>query len=396
MSLYLCKIMSSASKLNFNNTTIAFSHKSNMELKKARLLFKSFGYNWLLAAGPVLAKIAIHAGFKGVIKSTVFEQFCGGENLAECKKWIQQLASRNVGTILDYSVEGEEEEEIFDETCSEIMRTIDMAAGNENIPFTVFKTTGIGRFGLLEKVSQGLMLSEEDEEEYNKLKERFEGICQNAHDKDVRVFVDAEETWIQPAIDALAEAMMYKYNTDKAIVYNTIQLYRWDRLEYLQRTIKNSAHFLGFKLVRGAYMEKEAARAIEKGYDNPIQPSKLACDNDYNEAIKICIEQLDKVSICVGTHNEKSSKYCAELMDEYGIDKNDERIYFSQLYGMSDHISFNLSEANYKVAKYLPYGPVAAVVPYLTRRAQENTSAAGQAGRELTLINNELRARAKS
>jgi len=388
--------MSQESPLNFNNTKIAFSHKSVAELKKAKLLFNSFSYKWLLKVGPGMAKLAVFAGLKGVVKSTIFDQFCGGESIPECNKAIALLASRNVGTILDYSVEGEEEEAVFEETCEEIKRTIEIAAGNEDIPFSVFKTTGIGRFDLLEKVSAGHFLDKDDEIEYGKVKVRFESICQLAHDKNVRLFVDAEESWIQPAIDALAEAMMYKYNTESCIVYNTIQLYRKDRLAYLKHQITSKNHFLGFKLVRGAYMEKEAERAEEMGYENPIQPNKVACDKDYDLAIDVCLENIEKVSICVGTHNEKSSLHCVDLMKEKGIANDDTRIYFSQLFGMSDHISFNLSDANYKVAKYLPYGPVSSVVPYLTRRAQENSSVAGQVGRELTLINNELKSRMRS
>ena len=385
--------MAEKDQLNFNNTKIAFSHKSAHDLKKARLLFNSFSYKWLLKAGPSMAKMALGFGFKGIIKSTIFDQFCGGETIRECKKAIDLLASRNVGTILDYSVEGEEDEKTFQETCSEIKRTIDVASGNDKISFSVFKTTGIGRFDLLAKVSSGKALNKAEEQDYSIVKERFESICKHAYEADVHLFVDAEESWIQPAIDALTEQMMFKYNIKKSIVFNTIQLYRKDRLAYLKNQIKTKNHFMGFKLVRGAYMEKEAARAKELGYENPIQPNKESCDKDYDEAINYCLEHIEKVSICVGTHNEKSSLYCVQRMSELGLENSDSRVYFSQLFGMSDHISFNLSNANYKVAKYLPYGPVSAVVPYLTRRAQENSSVAGQAGRELSLINKELKNR---
>jgi proline dehydrogenase len=304
------------------------------------------------------------------------------------------LSESGIGTILDYSVEGEETEAVFDHTGAEIIRTILAAANNPDIPFSVFKTTGIIRFALLEKKSSGLQLNETEQEEWNRGRNRFEQICQAAADNNVRIFVDAEESWIQPAIDALTEEMMEKMNRQKAIVYNTIQLYRHDRLEYLKHQITGTMHFLGFKLVRGAYMEKERERAKQLGYTSPIQPDKQAADRDYDEALKQCVHHIDRVSICAGTHNENSSALLMDLMQEKGIEPADQRVYFSQLLGMSDHISFNLSNAGYNVAKYVPYGPVKAVIPYLTRRARENSSVAGQMGRELSLIEKELKRRA--
>jgi len=383
-------------KVQFNDTKVAFAHKTNGQLKKARLLFKSFNFPGLLSAGPFLAKAAVALGFKGVIKNTIFEQFCGGEDIDTCKHTIQHLAASGVGTILDYSVEGEETEAVFDYTGAEIIRTILAAANNSDIPFSVFKTTGIIRFALLEKKSAGTTLSPEEHEEWERGKNRFEQICNAAAENKVRIFVDAEESWIQTAIDSLTEEMMEKFNAHEAIVYNTIQLYRHDRLEYLKHQITGTMHFLGFKLVRGAYMEKEMARAAQMGYPNPIQPNKQATDHDYNEALKQCIHHIDRVSICAGTHNEESSALLLELMGEKGIEPGDKRVYFSQLLGMSDHISFNLSHLGYNVAKYVPYGPVKAVIPYLTRRARENSSVAGQMGRELALIENELKRRAKA
>jgi len=382
-------------QVDFSNTDIAFRHMSDTQLKKASLLFRSFNYPWLLTAGPGLAKAALALGMKGFIKSTIFEQFCGGENINECNTTINRLSSSGIGTILDYSVEGEETEAVFDETCAEIIKTIETAAGNAKIPFSVFKTTGIIRFAMLEKKSSGATLSETEQAEWNRGKARFEKICQTASDHDVRLFVDAEESWIQPAIDKLTEKMMTKFNHHKAIIYNTIQLYRHDRLAYLKNQIVDMTCFLGFKLVRGAYMEKERERAVAMGYENPIQPDKNQTDRDYKEALKHCVHHADRVSICAGTHNEESSQYLMQLMAEKGLQNDDKRIYFSQLLGMSDHISYNLSDAGYNVAKYVPYGPVKAVIPYLTRRAQENSSVAGQVGRELRLISTELKRRKK-
>jgi proline dehydrogenase len=381
------------SNISFQDTATAFAHKTDKDLGRARLLFRSFDYPILLKWGPGLAKIAVSLGFKFVIKDTIFKQFCGGENIQECNHAIQQLAKSGIGTILDYSVEGEESELVFVSTAAEIKKTIDMAHGNASIPFAVFKVTGIIDSHVLEKVSSNIELSESEQTLWDNGKARFFDICFHAQKNDVRLFIDAEESWIQLAIDQLAEQAMGEINTTKALIYNTVQLYRHDRLAYLKDQIKTISGFLGFKLVRGAYMEKERARAIEFGYQDPIQPNKESTDRDYNEALKFCIENSDKVSICVGTHNENSSMLGVQLMLEKGLDKTDTRVYFSQLLGMSDHISFNLSHSKYNVAKYVPYGPVNAVIPYLTRRAQENSSVAGQMGRELGLIDTEIKRR---
>jgi proline dehydrogenase len=381
------------SNISFQDTATAFAHKTDKDLSRARLLFRSFDYPILLKWGPGLAKIAVSLGFKFVIKDTIFKQFCGGENIQECNHAIQQLAKSGIGTILDYSVEGEESEFVFISTAAEIKKTIDMAHGNVSIPFAVFKVTGIIDSHVLEKVSSNIELSESAQTLWEKGKSRFFDICYHAQKNDVRLFIDAEESWIQLAIDQLAEQAMREINTTKALIYNTVQLYRHDRLDYLKDQIKSTSGFLGFKLVRGAYMEKERARAIEFGYQDPIQPNKESTDRDYNEALKFCIENSDKVSICAGTHNENSSMLGVQIMAENGLDKTDTRVYFSQLLGMSDHISFNLSHSKYNVAKYVPYGPVNAVIPYLTRRAQENSSVAGQMGRELGLIDTEIKRR---
>ncbi|KAB2916450.1 MAG: proline dehydrogenase [Bacteroidetes bacterium] len=383
---------------SFDDTQIAFKLKSDAELKKAHLLFRFFGFKWLIAAGPILtsAAFALRLPIKPLIKNTIFAQFCGGENIDECKHASDQLWKQHVSTILDYSVEGAEEEAVFDQTATEIIKTIDKAAESENISFSVFKVTGIGRFALLEKLNFSRPLTPDEVAEKQRVEARFDKICAHAYEKGVRLLVDAEETWIQEAIDRMTMDAMCKYNKERAIIYNTLQLYRHDRVEFLKRSIANAIGHdchAGFKLVRGAYMEKERKRAQEKGYLSPIQPDKESADKDYNAALKICMEHIDRVSICAGTHNEESCYYLARLMEANEIAPSDERIYFSQLLGMSDHISFNLSNAGYNVAKYVPYGPVKAVLPYLTRRAQENSSVAGQAGRELTLIERELKRR---
>jgi proline dehydrogenase len=305
----------------------------------------------------------------------------------------------NVGTILDYSVEGEEQEIVFEDTAKEIILTIEKAAGNPAIPFSVFKVTGVARFALLQKLNAKEKLTEEELLEFERVKQRIKAICQRAFELNVRIFIDAEESWIQDTIDGLALGMMLLYNTDRAIVFNTIQFYRHDRLEFLKKSIahaKEVGYFYGVKLVRGAYMEKEAERASNQGYPNPIQPSKQHSDNDYNAGLKICIENISLVSICAGTHNQQSCEYLIELMRQHQITANDQRVYFSQLYGMSDNLSYNLGNAGYCVAKYLPYGPVKSVLPYLFRRAQENTSVKGQAGRELSLITAELQRRKRA
>ncbi|MBI3233034.1 MAG: proline dehydrogenase family protein [Bacteroidetes bacterium] len=383
---------------SFNNTEIAFQSKSNSALNKAHLLFKSLGISWLVNSGPGLLKFAygIHLPINGLIKKTIFSQFCGGENINECQKAIEELNKYHVGTILDYSVEGEETTEAFEATAKETIQTINKAAGNPAIPFSVFKVTGVARFELLENWSTGKPLSESDQKEFDITYNRIKNICEHAHNKNVRIFIDAEETWIQPAIDYIAEQMMELYNKEKCIVYNTLQLYRHDRLQYLKdahKVASDKKYFLGVKLVRGAYMEKERQRAIDKGYPSPIQPDKASSDRDYNATLDYCISHLQNICVCAGTHNEDSSYKLAQLMKENGIKNNDQRIYFSQLLGMSDHISFNLAKAGYNVAKYVPYGPVKSVLPYLIRRAQENSSAKGQAGRELTLIETELKRR---
>lgn len=386
--------VSPGKKINFDNTEVAFRNKSKSELNSAFWLFKVMSSNFLTQVGPPVTNLFLNIGLpiQGLIKSTIFKQFCGGETIAECETTIKQLGESGVGTILDYSVEGEDEEHVFDYTCAEIIRTIDRAAGDKRVPITVFKITGIARFALLEKLDLKLELSADEKAEFEKVKHRCERICRTAFEKKVPVMIDAEETWIQETIDSLALDMMILFNKEKLIIYNTYQLYRHDKLADLKADhliAKEAGFILGAKIVRGAYMEKERKRAAEKGYPSPIQPDKKSTDLDYNAAITYVVENIEQIGLVCGTHNEKSCGILAELLNTHQISHHHPHVYFSQLLGMSDNLSFNLSDAGYNVAKYVPYGPVKAVMPYLFRRAQENTSIAGQTSRELDLITRE-------
>jgi proline dehydrogenase len=384
--------------LSFENTEIAFKHASNADLNRAYWLFKAINNNFLVKIGPGMTNFAMNIGLpiKGIIKATIFKQFCGGETIAECDTAIKNLYSGGVGTILDYSVEGEEEESVFDFTRDEIIRTIERATGDPAIPITVFKVTGVGRFGLLEKLDAKAPLTPAEEQEWEKVQARVLAICQKAFQNGVPVMIDAEESWIQVTIDELALSMKRRFNKERAIVYNTYQIYRHDKLAGLKLDFdiaRTEEFFLGVKIVRGAYMEKERKRAQEQGYASPIQPDKQSADRDYNEALRFCIEHVDKVALVAGTHNEASCRLLADLLNQLNIPHNHPHVYFSQLLGMSDNLSFNLASAGYNVVKYVPYGPVKAVLPYLFRRAQENTSIAGQMGRELGMIIKERKRR---
>lgn len=385
--------------VSFDNTQIAFISKSDSDLKQSYWLFKLIGNPTLVKYGGGLAPLGLKLGFKGLIKSTIFKQFVGGENIADCNKTIEQLGKYNIGTILDYSVEGKESETDFDNCCKETIETIHRAKNDKNIPFSVFKVTGLARFALLEKVTAKQNLSSEESAEYERVRERVRKICEEAYTNKQPLFIDAEESWIQQAIDDLANENMARYNKNEAIVYNTFQLYRKDRLAYLKTSLemgKTNGYHVGAKLVRGAYMEKERARAAEMNYPSPIQDTKANSDKDYDLAVEFCVENIDRMGLCAGTHNEKSSLLLVDLMKKKNIVANDKRIFFSQLLGMSDHISYNLSQNGYNVAKYVPYGPVKEVLPYLIRRAQENTSVKGQTGRELSLIIKEKERRSKA
>ena len=384
--------------LTFSNTKVAFQHMSDAEVKKAKFIFSIFNFSFLVKYGPGLSTFCLKIGLpiKGIIKNTVFWQFCGGETIDECDYTVNNLWKNRVGTILDYSVEGHEDEASFEVNVKEIKSTILKAKGKPQYPFCVFKPTGIASVTLLEKVDAGIKLDNDELNEFYNTKKRFETLCQVAADSDMRLFVDAELSWMQKTVDTLVNEMMAKHNQQKALIFNTVQLYKKDQVELMKKWIaeaREKKYFVGFKLVRGAYMEKEAERALKMGYPNPINETKEDSHRDYNEAIKLCFDNCDIVSVCAGTHNEESSLYLAKLMNEGEIENNDSRFWFAQLFGMSDTISFNLAAKGYNVVKYLPYGPIKAVMPYLGRRAKENSSMAGHMGRELALLVQELKRR---
>jgi proline dehydrogenase len=383
--------MTEKRSLSFENTEIAFRHATNTDLKRAYWLFKIINVNFLVKIGPPITNFAVKIGLPitGIIKATIFKHFCGGETIRECEDTIKSLEHGGVGTILDYSVEGEDDEQVFDETRDEIIRTIKRAAKDRAIPLTVFKVTGVGRFGLLEKLDAKETLTDAEQQEWQKAKARVLDICEKAHSVNIPVMIDAEETWIQDTIDQLSLDMMRRFNKNKCIVYNTYQLYRHDKLDSLMddnETAVKEKFILGAKLVRGAYMEKERKRAEEKGYPSPIQATKEASDKDYNLALDYCTDNISSIAFVAGTHNEDSCRLLTNLLEKKNIEHKTSHVYFSQLLGMSDNLSFNLADAGYNVAKYVPYGPIKAVLPYLFRRAQENTAIAGQMSRELGLI----------
>lgn len=378
----------------FNNTQVAFSLKSDTELDRAYFLFKMISNQPLVRIGTAVTNFALKANLpvEGLIRATVFDHFCGGVNEVDCLSVVDKMYTKGVSSVLDYSVEGKEEEDQFDAALEMTLKTIEFAEERQAIPFAVFKPTGFGRFELYEKLGEKQVLTPEEQAEWNRVVERFDLVCKDAHSKNVALLIDGEESWMQDAADDLVTEMMRKYNKEKAIVFNTLQMYRWDRVDYLKKLheqAKNEGFFIGMKLVRGAYMEKEIARAEEKGYSSPICASKEDTDENYDAAVRYMIEHLNIMSIFAGTHNESSTYTLMELMQQKGIKTNDDRIWFGQLYGMSDNISYNLAAHGYNVAKYLPFGPVKDVMPYLIRRAEENTSVAGQTSRELTLIKTE-------
>ena len=384
--------------VSFDDTSVAFASQSTWHLRKTYLIFASMNLQWLVKVGTFFIKLffMLKLPIKYLIKPTVFEVFCGGEDINECEKTIKRLYDSKIGTILDYSVEGEDDEKSFDHTAKEILLTIEKAKDNSAIPFCVFKITGIGHFDLLERIQADEELSDEEKAAFARVRQRMDKLCGRAHDLGVKIFVDAEESWIQDTIDGLAYEMMEKYNREQPIVFNTFQLYRKDMLENLVHATDVAAekgYFLGAKLVRGAYMEKERNRAHELEYCSPIQDTKEDTDADFNKAIDFCVRNREQVSICLGTHNEYSCLYLTKQMLKLGIESNDKHFFFAQLLGMSDNISYNLAKAGYNVAKYVPYGPVEAVMPYLFRRASENSSVAGQASREFMLIKKEVERR---
>jgi proline dehydrogenase len=387
--------------LSFDNTANAFSGKTDNDLRRSYWLFKMVSNPGLVNFGRSFTDFAIkaHLPISGIIKATIFKQFCGGENINECLETIGTLGKYNIGSILDYSVEGKVSETDFDNTAAEIIKTLQLASKNPHIPFGVFKPTGIGRIEVMEKVSSGAVLNADEQQAWTNMKRRVDTICKAAFENNVQILVDAEETWTQVAVDALVRDMMEKYNKQKPVVYNTAQMYRNDRLVYLENLLKDASekkYIIGMKLVRGAYMEKERERASKMGYSSPINETKADTDREYNTALEFCIKNIDRISICAGTHNEDSAALLVKLMQQNNIPPSHPHVWLSQLLGMSDHISYNVAKEGYNVAKYVPYGPIKNVLPYLIRRAQENTSVKGQTGRELSLIIKEKERRAPS
>jgi len=378
----------------FDNTEIAFSLKSNSELNRAYLLFKMISFEPLVKVGKALSNFAIKANLPvdSVIRATVFDHFCGGINEKDCLPVIDAMYEKGVSSVLDFSVEGKEVESFFDAATQKTLEIINFSESKEAMPIAVFKPTGFGKPNLYTKKSEEKPFSVEEQEQWNRVVERYHKVCKLAKEKDVELLIDAEESWMQKAVDDLVSEMMQKYNTEKAIVYNTLQMYRHDRMVFLNKQYEHAkakGYYLGYKIVRGAYMEKENERANKMGYPTPICENKAATDDNFNTSAKYILDRLDVISLFAGTHNESSSYQILEMMEEKGVSKSDNRVWFGQLYGMSDHISFNLANLGYNVAKYVPFGPVKDVLPYLIRRAEENTSVAGQTGRELMLLTKE-------
>lgn len=387
--------------ISFDDTANAFRYKSDSRLRKANFIFTIVNHPFIsrMATGAVSLGMSWGLPIKGLVRATVFDHFCGGETIESTDGTTKHLGEFNVKTILDYSVEGERTEEGFDKTADEILKTIDKAKRSEHIPFCVFKMTGMGDGELLEKIQSRQALTPAEDAAYQKVRDRVDRICSLAAQKEIPVMVDAEESWLQDPVDQIVYEMMAKYNQTRAIVFNTYQLYRSDMLGNLKDAFHRAAmhnYFLGVKLVRGAYMEKERERASEKGYPSPICKTKEETDTLFNKALVFCLDNKQRVSILCGSHNEYSNHYLTVLMQKHGMLPSDKRVWFAQLLGMSDNISFNLANANYNVAKYVPYGPVEAVMPYLLRRASENTSVAGQSSRELSMIRKELSRRRES
>lgn len=375
----------------FDNTEVAFALKNDAQLERAYFLFKMISHQPLVRIGTAATNFALKANLpvEGLIRSTVFDHFCGGVNEEDCLPVIDKMFTKGVSSVLDYSVEGKEEESTFDDARDKIIKIIKFADEREAMPIVVFKPTGFGRFYLYQKKGEGKSFTTQEQDEWNRIVARFDAVCSLAKEKDVEVLIDGEESWMQDAADDLCETMMRKYNQEKPIVYNTLQTYRWDRFDYLKaihERAKSEQFKVGFKIVRGAYMEKERNRAEDKGYQSPICETKQATDENFNSCMTYILNNLETISLFIGTHNEQSCYLAMDLMQQLGIHKKDNNVWFGQLYGMSDHISFNLAEQGYNVAKYVPFGPVKDVMPYLIRRAEENTSVAGQTSRELNLL----------
>jgi proline dehydrogenase len=390
--------MSPIDKDIFEDTAVAFALKTDLELQRAKWLFSLMGNNKLVSLGTSLADFAlkIHLPISPLFRITVYEHFCGGETFDECKKTIAKLHKSHVYAMLNYGVELKEREEDFDKTIEKNIEALDFAGKNKDVKVLCIKITGFGRFGLFEKIQAGKKLTKAETAELERVKDRLNKLCESAAQNNVSIYVDAEESWIQDPLDSMVEDMMAKYNHKKAVVFNTLQLYRWDRLDYLHKQLKaakSKGYILGAKLVRGAYMEKERDRAAQLGYKSPINKDKASVDKDFNEAVNLCLDHLDHVSVCIASQSEESNLLAIKQIDAKKIDRKHPHILFSQLYGMGDNITFNLARLGFNASKYLPYGPVKDVIPYLIRRAQENTSVSGQMGRELRLLTTEIERR---
>ncbi|SCY02700.1 L-proline dehydrogenase [Nonlabens sp. Hel1_33_55] len=382
----------------FEDTKTAFALKSDSDLKKSRFIFSMMGQQWLVNLGSKATMIGLKMGLpiKGLIRNTIFDQFCGGTTEDECMPEVERMYEKGVSSILDYSVEGKENEADFDNVVGKKLTLIHAAAINQALPFEVVKPTGLGRFYIWQKVSEGVELSAPEKLEWERIVNRVDLLCKTAVDSEVMLLFDGEESWMQDAADALIRDMMQSYNKEKAYIYNTVQCYRWDRLQYIENLYQNAKanNFIaGAKIVRGAYMEKERDRAAEMNYPSPICKDKAATDDMFNDVMNFILDHLDTIKLCLGTHNEESTMDTIEFMKEKGIDPKSGDVWFGQLYGMSDNLTFNLAKEDYNVFKILPFGPIKDVMPYLIRRAQENTSVAGQVGRELNLINKEIERR---
>ena len=384
--------------INFDNTEIAFAHRSNAELRNSHFVFSTMNLSWMVKLGMSMTNFAFKLGLpvKGIIKKTIFNQFCGGESVKDCSNKIQLLGDHSVQTILDYSVEGLKNEDGYNATRDEALRVIDFAVSSDHIPFCVLKLSGLGSTELMTKAQSEDGLSEYEKTKLHYAELRVDDIVKKASSKGLMVMIDAEESWFQKFIDGVAYRMMEKYNKDRPVVFNTYQMYRHDMFQRLKTALiraRSKGYFMGAKLVRGAYMEKERERALELGYESPIHTSKENVDKDYDAALKYSMDNIDVMGLCAGTHNEQSSSYLVKLLEESSLSKKDPRVFFAQLLGMSDNISFKLAKEGYNVAKYVPYGPVEKVMPYLFRRAEENTSIAGQSSREFSLVKSELKRR---
>ena len=383
----------------FENTQIAFAHQSNTQLYKTYGLFRVMNSRQLVAVGKVATSLAfkLRMPISWLLKHSIYEQFCGGEDLPETQKVVDHLASHRVQSLLDYGVEAKSGEPDFERTTYEVKASIEYAHAHDEIPAVSTKVTGLARYGLLEKLSHdAASLNRGERDELQRVKRRLNDLCHTASVSNTSIYFDAEESWIQTALDDLITEMMRTYNKGVPVVYNTLQLYRHDRLAYLKKMeeeARKQGWLLAVKPVRGAYMEKERERAQRLGYPSPIQPDKATADHDFNAALRFCIQNFDNIAVCNASHNEESAHLLMQLMEEAGLPKNHGRICFAQLYGMSDNISFNLAHEGYNVLKYLPYGPVKEVIPYLIRRAEENTAVTGQMSRELQLIRKEMKRR---